>query len=1129
VEFDLVNPSDDAHGHFFSPISLLAPDLVTAPASWLGHVPFAFWIIEATRPATFVELGTHTGNSYSAFCQAVKTLGLPTACSAVDTWGGDPQAGYYGDEVYRTLADFHDPRYGAFSRLMRMTFDEAAGFFNNGSIDLLHIDGLHTYEAVRHDFETWRPKLSRRGVVLFHDINVRKNDFGVWRLWEELSTAHPHFAFLHSNGLGVLGVGEDLPEAARRLFEIQKENGLGLATVRRFFNRLGQLPVGDETIQQLRRQEGHLREEVAMVRKVLDDQIAHTETLKTMIADRDRDIATIQGWNHDHVADIERLRAELATTISNRDRDIVTIQERVRDHAAEIEHLRGEVAARDRQISSLMNSTSWKVSAPVRKLGRLGQLARRLLRDRTHHMTLNPLHDVRRDGDHYESTGSDPAFRLTSDCGVLPGGWCLITYHVTPDSFPLVPVLYVDDGNGLSEINVIRLPVGATGTVRQLALLPPTVVGMRLDPTTRPATFELRDLTIREMGRVQLFAHALGHHAGDLPRLASYVRRNGWRAAKHRIVQELLPKARTDDYSTWLRLFDTLTERDRRAIRAHVDALPSRPRFSIVMPVYNTPEIYLREALESVLAQIYPDWELCIADDASPEAHVSVVLSEYAARDARIKVVRRPVNGHIAAASNSALELAEGDFVALMDHDDTLPPHALYAVAEELNRHPDADILYSDEDKIDERGRRYDPHFKSDFNPDLLLGQNMINHLGVFRRSLLTELGGFRVGFEGSQDYDLTLRAVEKTAPERIRHLPFILYHWRVFESSAAFSTVSLPRATAAAHRALNEHFERTGIGAQVEPTPDDPRFTRIRRALPDPLPRVSLIIPTRDRVELLRGCVEGLRTKTDYPDLEILIVDNNSEKPETLAYFDSLKDDPRVRVLPYVGPFNFSAINNHAAAQATGSVLGLINNDIEVIEPGWLKEMVSHAVRPEVGAVGAKLYYANDTVQHAGVIIGICGVAGHSHKSRPRPDFGYFSRLRLTQDLSCVTAACLLLRKSVYEEVGGLDADHLAVAFNDVDFCLRIREKGYLIVWTPFAELYHLESASRGPDTAPDKVERFKREITYMQDRWGENLAKDPYYNPNLTLDAEDFGLAFPPRVEKPWNSSAPKANEER
>jgi GT2 family glycosyltransferase len=733
-------------------------------------------------------------------------------------------------------------------------------------------------------------------------------------------------------------------------------------------------------------------------------------------------------------------------------------------------------------------------------------------------MTLEPLHDVAITTDGYKSRGSHAAFRLVSPQGRCQSGWCIVSYRIEHSSTPLAPVLCVDDGSGFSETTAMILPAAATGVVEQLVFLPPSTIAIRLDPTTRPATFAIRDFTVREIGKSQLLLRTLVHYHRELPRLVSYLRQNGWPATKRHIVQELLPKQRPHDYGTWVHLFDTLTDADHTAIRLRIERIPERPRFSIVMPVYNTPKPYLCAALDSVLEQLYPNWELCIADDASPAPHVAPVLAEYARRDPRVKVTRRDQNGHIAAASNSALELATGDFVVLMDHDDVLPPHALYMVAEEIGRHPDVDILYSDEDKIDEEGNRYDPHFKSDYNPDLLLGQNMVNHLAVFRRSLIQSVGGFRAGFEGSQDYDLTLRVIEATTPDRIRHIPFILYHWRVLDSSADFPIVDLPRVVTATHRALTEHFERCGIPATVEPAPATNRLTRIRHALPNPAPRVSLIVPTRDKVEWLRGCVEGLRHRTDYTDLEILVVDNNSEEPATFAYFDSLEDDPRVRVLRYESPFNYSAINNFAAAQATGSILGLINNDIEVIEPGWLKEMVGHAVRPEVGGVGAKLYYANHTVQHAGVITGIRGIAWHSHKTFMRSDDGYFSRLQLTQNLSAVTAACLILRKEVFDEVDGFDEDHLAVAFNDVDLCLRIRDRGYLLVWTPFAELYHLESTSRGPDTAPDKFERFAGEIEYMQRRWGKRLLEDPYYNPNLTLDSEDFALAFPPRTVKPW-----------
>jgi glycosyltransferase involved in cell wall biosynthesis len=571
-----------------------------------------------------------------------------------------------------------------------------------------------------------------------------------------------------------------------------------------------------------------------------------------------------------------------------------------------------------------------------------------------------------------------------------------------------------------------------------------------------------------------------------------------------------------NQYSAWVAECDRLSDSDLRRIKEHAARLEHKPLISIVMPTYNTRPEFLSAAIESVIAQIYPHWEFCIADDASAKSNVRAILEKYAKLDDRIKVVFRPENGHISAASNSALELATGDFTALLDHDDLLPPHALYMVAAELNTYPDADLIYSDEDKIDETGWRHDPHFKSDWNFEIFCSMNMINHLGVYRTSLLRDIGGFRIGFEGSQDYDLALRVVARTTPDRIRHIPFVLYHWRVFQSSGSYSTDFLDKAIASSRRALAEYFDN--IGEKVEVTKGYASYNRVIRSLPDPAPLVSLLIPTRDRVDLLRGCVDGLLNRTDYPNMEILILDNESVEPETIDYFQSLAKDVRVRILKFTGPFNFSAINNFGVANARGSVIGFINNDLEVIGPEWLSEMVVQAVRPNVGAVGAKLLYADGTLQHGGVILGVGGVAGHSHKHSIGSETGYYCRIQIPQYLSAVTAACLLMRRECFDETGGFDERNLAVAFNDVDLCLKVRAAGYDIVWTPFAKLYHLESASRGSDMAPEKAERFAREVDYMRSRWANVLDNDPCYSPNLTIKGEDFAFAFPSRARKPW-----------
>jgi GT2 family glycosyltransferase len=572
-------------------------------------------------------------------------------------------------------------------------------------------------------------------------------------------------------------------------------------------------------------------------------------------------------------------------------------------------------------------------------------------------------------------------------------------------------------------------------------------------------------------------------------------------------------------YDIWVKKFDTLSQTDRKKIRRNISAFERKPLISVIMPVYETPEWALREAIDSIRRQLYPYWELCIADDASTAPYIADLLREAAADESRIKWMRRPQNGHISAASNSALSLATGEFVALMDHDDLLPEHALYEVAVALNKDPTLDIIYSDEDQVDRKGRRFFPYFKTDWNIDLLLGHNMISHLGVYRRTLLERVGGFREGFEGSQDYDLALRCADATIPERIFHIPSVLYHWRRDYGAISFSEKQQAECSAAALRAIRNHLDRRDEGGSVEPHPLLPQWSRVVRPVPQPPPLVSLIVPTHDRAELLRMCLEGLLNRTSYPAIEVLVVDHESRSPATFEMFGQLKSEPRVRILTYKGSFNYSAINNMAAAHARGAILGLVNNDIEVINSDWLSEMVSLACLKDVGAVGAKLLYPDGRVQHGGVVLGVGGVANHFNQGAPRRANGYFGRNLLVSSVSAVTGACLVVRKSLYEEVGGLNETDLSVAFNDVDFCLRLKQRGYRNIWTPHAELYHHESASRGAEDTPKKLARFQREIQYMIQNWGPELERDPFYNNNFSTEmGQCFQLSFPPRQKKSW-----------
>lgn len=561
-------------------------------------------------------------------------------------------------------------------------------------------------------------------------------------------------------------------------------------------------------------------------------------------------------------------------------------------------------------------------------------------------------------------------------------------------------------------------------------------------------------------------------------------------------------------YDFWVAQCDTIDDSARHHIAARVAELDAQPLISVVLPTYNTPAEYLRAAIESVRSQIYANWELCIADDCSTEPHVAQILDEYADSDDRITWRRRPSNGHISAASNSALDLANGQWVALLDHDDVLAEHALALAAIALAGVPDAGMLYSDEDKIDAMGRRHSPYFKPDFDPLLLLGQNCISHLTLVRRDLVSAVGGFREGYEGSQDWDLVLRISELLDPSQIVHVPHVLYHWRDHPGSAAASVSAKPYAHTAGRMAVADHLERTGHAAEVTSIVLN-GFNRVHWSLPEPNPLVSVIIPTRDGKTLPR-CVDSLLSMTTYRRFEVLVVDNGSTQSTTLDYLRSR--EANVTVIRDERPFNFSALNNEALKHASGDAICLLNDDTEITSGTWLDEMVGLLYQPGVGAVGAKLLYDDGRIQHAGITLGIHGVAGHPHRHQDRLSFGYMGRLLLVQSLSAVTAACMLVRREAWDQVGGFDERRLPVAFNDVDFCLRLIEAGWRVAWTPHAELVHHESISRGPDTRRES--EFASEVHYMRSRWGEWLRNDPAYNPNLSLVSENWGFAFPPRV---------------
>ncbi len=568
-----------------------------------------------------------------------------------------------------------------------------------------------------------------------------------------------------------------------------------------------------------------------------------------------------------------------------------------------------------------------------------------------------------------------------------------------------------------------------------------------------------------------------------------------------------LPHAATTDpnvdYRRWL-AEHPVTAEDLARMRREAEALPWKPLFSVVVPTYNTDPRWLRACIDSVRDQVYANWELCIVDDASTNADTVSAIEEYVRKDPRIRFRRLEKNSHISAASNTALDMATGEFVALLDHDDELAPEALFEIARHLNTHPDADFLYTDEDKLDLAGQRCDGYFKPDWSPEHFLNCMYTNHLMVLRRSIVEQVGRFRIGFEGSQDYDLALRVI--SVSDRVHHVPKVLYHWRKIPGSAAAVTVAKPWALQAARRALESHVERNAMDAEVLDG-EVPGLFRVRRRIRGN-PLVTIVIPTDDRtrdvdgrlVPLLTNAVRSITQRTSYKNYELLVVDNGRMSDQTLSY---LANVPHRRV-SYVleGPFNFSHKLNFCARHAGGEHLVIFNDDLEVINSEWLAAMLEYSQEPAIGVVGAKLFFPDGRLQHIGMVLGVSGVAAHAFHMAPGTEAGYASAAIGPRNYSAVTGACMMTRRAVFDEVGGFN-ERLAIDFNDVDYCLRVRQTGYRVVFTPHAQLYHHESGTLGPRT------QNPAELAAALETWRDVIDRDPYYNPNLTRQFPDYRLA--------------------
>jgi len=1286
-------------------------------------------LVKVKKPGLLVELGTHTGNSYCAMCQSIKLHQLNTRAFAIDTWKGDSQAGLYDEKVLFQLREHHDPLYGDFSQLIQSTFDEALKYFSSGSIDLLHIDGYHIYDAVKHDFENWLPKVSPDGIIVFHDINVREKEFGAWKLWEEIRGRFMSFEFPHAHGLGVLALSNNQPETLKRILQSSPRQA---ALLRDFFGALGnrltlqlqnksvddicedsdgsnavlrsgylqlffptdfgyreeaslrqplaegkwqqvsfeiepletsgairidplerpglveiagitvrnrkdgsilwrtrasdiaekaavegtalalpspgrlslfchgndarvmlpQVPEGcplgldiwikvhpdlfpvaqriGELEQDLFSSQKHLAErdarlayldqEISSLQKALDDRKVRLEEIEAVNTELSRKFAEEQAKLAELQKDNERLAARLTAQQKKSARELRASQTVLFRKQTRIDKLEKSLQDLEVQFERIHRTRSWRITRPLRwaKQSRLGKLVKSVywwvsgrgrywkkikreakylqsceLFDAVFYCEQCP--DIVAAGisaeEHFIRFGIaegrnpnplfDTAYYLSQNPDDVNAAFNPLRHYLEQGANPKInPHPLFDQAYYLSQhpdldntasnplLHFIQKgakegydPSPLFSTVFYL-VKNPDVAAAGLNPLIHFIKYgwaEMRDPHPQFNVTLYLEKYPDVAAAGINP-LLHYIQ---FGAAEGRILDASSPAdfhyaipEVLDRFDAWLAV-NEFTEQDAAALENALTEHASRlPRISVVMPVYNTPLPMLDQAIASVVGQIYENWELCIADDGSSEPEIRELIEVRARQDRRIKFVFFEENRGISSATNSAASLATGDVLAFLDHDDELTSDALAEVALCYARHPEADLVYSDDDKIDAEGKRYDPQFKPDWSPTLLLSYAYTSHLLSVRRSLFEKVGGFRTDFEGSQDYDFVLRASEQA--RHVAHIPKILYHWRATPGSTAVAGDAKQGAIEAGRRAVEEAFQRRGHKAGIfQPEwAQDRKLGIFHAEFPHEGPPVTIIIPTRNGLDLLRRCLASLE-KTLYRNYEVLLIDNESDDPETIRYLQRVEHRV-IHVKNPNGSFNFSHIINQAALVAEGDYLLFLNNDTEVVSPEWLSQMVGYIQMGGVAAVGARLMYPDGTIQHAGVVHGYYhGLMGHAFKNTAVWS-SYLNYASVAREYSAVTGACMLTPRPLFIDTGGFDEENFAVAYNDVDYCYRLVEQGYRCVCAP-VELLHHENASRGPVDNPE-------EEAAVRHKYGKRV--DPWYNPNLSLDDETFKI---------------------
>jgi GT2 family glycosyltransferase len=1087
------------------PVQAFRKPSTPVTSAWIEHTPFVFWLMQAIRPSVLVELGTLHGVSYFTFCEAVELFGIETKCFAVDTWEGDDHTGLYGEEVWKHVQASNRP-YTSFSTLLRKTFDNALPCVEDGVVDLLHVDGRHFYDDVKHDFTSWIPKLSKSSIVIFHDINVHDKNFGVARYWIELKKQYPSFEFLHGNGLGVLAFGADIPLATRRLFDVI---GSEAKAIKIAYSRLGSA-VSNEL---------ELVHERSMVERLRSD------------------VSIIQSDSAMLSREVERLRTEnsrASELASAMDSERADYQARLEKFRSDIEELKSALQSSTSLVKSYKSQKSAQKSecGPQQKFGDVEKnfktdsesIAGFRLQAMRAGLTETELRVQELESQKEKLTREKEKFELkvlnlevSREQLRASRSWRFTAFFRKLSAIYKFARKSPNDIQGSGLLQRMRMIIRVRKTIRALASANifdrdwyeenyPDVVGSGIDSLTHYVHYGAAE------GRRPLEMFDTAWYAERYPDVVAA----GINPLHHYMVSGALEgRDPCEAFDTdWY--MSTNKDVDVSGINpllhyekfGRIEGRPTRPPelpsfkqeiegparmpgsanqfafmplISIVMPVYNVAAKWLRLAVKSVELQTYPNWELCICDDGSTNVDTLNELTRLEQKGGAVRVFRSPQNGGISAATNLALARSNGIFVAFLDNDDELTTAALETYVQELNVDQEIDVFYSDEAKIDENGIAEEPFYKPDWSPVMLREVMYVGHLLMARKVLVDEVGGPDSRFDGVQDFEFALRLTERA--RKIVHVRKILYYWRRIPGSVASHSEAKPDLTIKQSEAINMHLERLGIQASAIANPRHSHRLIVQPSLRNEWPKVSIVIPSKDAPQLISRCLDSIFEKTSYRNFEVIIVDNGTSDPAAL---DAMASHDIIKVeLP--GPFNFSRANNRGVDVAAGEYLILLNNDTEVIQSDWIEQMLFLLEDPSVVAVGPMLLYPDGTVQHAGVALGLRGTADHVLRGLPRDADGYFGSLVCTREVSAVTFACTMLRKVDYIAAHGLD-ELYQTHYQDVDMCLKLSEDGRTILYTPRSVLIHYESATRGPKY--DAIDRM-----LFLDGWGHRIAKgDPY-----------------------------------